>query len=133
MTPPALLLLAGAVYLAIGVAFGALAGAATTHAGVVTWRLAAWAASAVVYGAHIGHLRLRLGRSTASTAWHAALGAAIGAFGLAAVGPARAALVGGHGGPMWLLALVLWPLITGLPAFLVAYAAATLLAYLGKR
>lgn len=131
MTPSALVLLVGAAYLVIGVVFAALP--AATHDAVVRWRLAAWVVSGVVYAAHIGYLRLRLGRSTPFTAWQAALAAALGAFGLAVVGPARVALLGGHYGSLWVLALVLWPLITGIPAFLVAYAAAALLARLARR
>lgn len=133
MTPSVLVLLAAAAYVAFGVIFGWLAGAAATHQGLVLWRLAAWVASGVVYAAHIGYLRLRVGRSTASSAWQAALAAVIGAFGLALVGPVRVALSGGHHGWAWLLALVLWPLITGVPAFLVGYATAALLARLARR
>lgn len=133
MNPGTLVLLVGIAYLVIGLAFGALAGAAATHQGLVMWRLAAWVASGVVYAAHIGYLRLRVGRSTASTAWQAALGAALGALGLAVVGPVRVALGGGHHGLAWVLALVLWPLITGVPAFLVAYAAAALVARLARQ
>ena len=131
MTPGALVLVVGAGYLVIGVVFAALP--AATHGMVVMWRLAAWVVSGVLYLAQIGYLRLRQDRSTPFTAWQAALAAALGAFGLAVVGPARVALLGGHHGSRWILALVLWPLITGVPAFLVAYAAAALVARLVKR
>lgn len=131
MTPSILTLLVGVTYLVIGVVFAALP--ATTHETLVRWRLLAWLVSGVVYLAQIGYLRLQVGRSTPLTAWQAALAAAVGAFGLAVVGPARVALVEGRGGSLWLLALVLWPLITGVPAFLVAYAAAALLGRLARR
>lgn len=125
MTPSTLTLLAGLAYLVIGVVFAALP--ATTHQTVVLWRLAAWAVSGVVYATQIGHLRVRMGRSVLFTAGQAALAAAIGAFGLAVVGPARAVLVEGRGGSLWLLALVLWPLITAVPAFVVALGVAAAL------
>jgi hypothetical protein len=131
MTASLLVLLVGVAYLVIGVVFARLP--AATHQTLVLWRLAAWAVSAVVYGVHIAYLRLRVGRSTLVTAWQAALAAALGAFGLAVVGPARAALVGGHQGSLWILALLLWPLITGVPAFLVAYVTATVFARVARR
>jgi hypothetical protein len=131
MTASLLVLLAGVAYLVIGVVFARLP--AATHDVIVLWRLAAWIVSGVVYAAQIGYLRLRVGRSTLVTAWQASLAAAIGAFGLAVVGPARAALVEGRGGSLWLLALLLWPLITGVPAFLVAYAAAALVGRVARR
>lgn len=117
----------GTTYLVVGVVFGALAGGAASREALTLWRLGAWAASALVYAAHIGHVRLRWGYLPRATALQAALGAAVGAFGLAVVGPARMALIEGHGGRAWILALVLWPVITGIPAFLVALVAAVAL------
>jgi hypothetical protein len=113
-------MLAGVAYFVIGVGFGALAGGAASLEVRQLWRLGAWAASFGVYAAHIGLARLRRGDSPRATAAQAALAAALAAFGLAVVGPARMALVEGHRGPTWLLALVLWPVLTGVPAFLVA-------------
>ena len=131
MTSSLLVLLAGVAYVVIGVVFARLP--AATHQTLVLWRLAAWGVSGLVYAAQIGYLRLRAGRSTLVTAWQAALAAAIGAFGLAVVGPARMALLGEARGPAWILALLLWPLITGVPAFLVAYVTATVLARLARQ
>jgi hypothetical protein len=91
-------MLAGAAYLAIGVGFGALAGGAASLEARTLWRLGAWAASALVFAAHVGQVRLRWGRLPRASALQAALGAAVGALGLAIAGPARMALVEGHGG-----------------------------------
>jgi len=85
------------------------------------WRLAAWMASAAVYAAHIGYEHYRLDNSPRSTALHAALAVALGGFGLAV----SASLHSRH--PL-VLALALWPIITGLPAFLVALAVGAVLA-----
>ena len=72
-------LLAGTLYLIIGVGFAPL-----SVPSVFFWRLAAWMVSAVVYAAHIGYEHFRIRNSPRSTALHVAFGAAVGAFGLAA-------------------------------------------------
>ena len=93
------------------------------------WRLAAWAASALMYAAHIGYECFLLRDSTRVTALHAALAVALGAFLLAAAATVHAATVASHA-PFWryLLALVLWPAVTALPAFLIALVAGAVLA-----
>ena len=122
------MLIAGTAYLLAGVVFGELAGRATSLQERVGWRWAAWAVSAIAFGAHIAYGLLRLRNPPRRTASHAALGAAIGAFGLAAmanihslsVSPAKRSI-------LLLLSLVIWPLLTALPAFVVALTAAYLL------
>jgi hypothetical protein len=122
------ILCAGIAYLLAGIVFGELAGRATSLQERVEWRWAAWAVSAIAFGAHIAYGQLRLRNAPRRTAYHAALGAAIGAFGLAAmanihslsVSPAKRSI-------LLLLSLVLWPLLTALPAFVVALVAAFLL------
>src|SRR5207249_11455698 len=59
------------------------------------------------------------------TASHAALAVALGAFLLAVAATVHAVMVPSHA-PYWrhLLALVAWPLLTGVPAFVVALVAA---------
>ena len=76
--------------------------------------------SAVVYAGHIGYEQFRIRSSLHSTALHVALGAAAGAFGLAAAAIVHS-LVTGTGNPRLLrIALLVWPLITGVPAYVVA-------------
>jgi hypothetical protein len=60
------------------------------------------------------------------------LGVAVGAFGLALAATIHSLLVvsTGHHRRLLLAALVLWPIIAGLPAFLVALAVSELLARL---
>jgi hypothetical protein len=95
------------------------------------WRLAAWVVSAAVYAAHIGYEHFRLGNSPRATALHAALAVAVGAFLLAVAATVRAVTVPSHAPyRQYLLALVAWPLVTAVPAFLVALAVAALLARL---
>ncbi len=56
-------ILLGAVYLVIGIAFGTFAGWSASNQMVVTWRLLSFFTSAVVFAVHIGRpsvLRSRL-------------------------------------------------------------------------
>lgn len=117
--------------LLIGVAYLLIGRGSTLPAGhVEMWRLAAWAASGVVFAAHIGYEHFRLRSSPRRTASHAALAVAIGAFGLAVAGMAHSFVTPAGFRPAWLLALVLWPLITAVPAFLAALLTAVVLARL---
>jgi hypothetical protein len=95
------------------------------------WRLAAWVASALVYFAHFAYEYGHLRNSPATTAIHVGLAVAIGGFFLAAAAMTHAALVTEHA-PFrrFLVALVAWPLITGVPAFLVTVVIAAALRWL---
>ena len=114
------------IYIVVGVVFAQLASHATFF-GARFWRLAAWLVSAIAFGAHIQYERVTSGRTIFFTGLHAASAAALGAFGLAlaaivhrhAIGLPRSGLLG--------TALILWPLITFVPALLVGMAAATLM------
>ena len=121
-------ILVGALYLAVGIASAALAGAAVSHQMRSFWRLSAFAISAVVFGAHIAHEHFRRRNTVRPTAWHASVAVAIGAFALAL--QANIHDLGSASGyrPRMLIALVAWPLLTAVPAFVVALAAAAGLA-----
>lgn len=116
-------LLVGVVYFVIGKVF------AFPSDHVHGWRLAAWAASTAVYAAHISYEHFRLKNSPHAIALHAAMAVAFGAFLLAVAATVRAVMVPSRA-PYWryLLALVLWPIFTALPAFLVALAGTAVLA-----
>ena len=120
-------LLLGAVYLVTGITFAALAHGAGSNQMRVTWRLAAWVISAAAFATHIGYEHVRLRSSPATVALHASLAVAMGAFALAVAAMLHAQAVSGlqHSHA---LALVLWPAVTALPAFVVALAAAAGLA-----
>jgi len=89
---------------------------------VQAWRLGAWVVSAIGYAAHIAYERFRLQNSSGSAALHVALAVALGAFGLA-VGANIHSLSAGstQHRHLLLLSLGIWPVITALPAFLVAF------------
>ena len=109
-------LLFGVLYAAVGIAFAV----PVTH--VKAWRLAAWVVSALGFAAHIAFERLRLQNTSRSVALHAAVAVAIGAFGLAVganIHSLSTASTGRHR-QLLLPSLVIWPVMTALPAFLVA-------------
>ena len=122
------MLLAGATYLVAGIAFGALAGRAPSHQLRSAWRLAAWLVSAAAFAAHIGDEHFRLRSAPRTTALHAALAAALGAFALAAAANVHEILAAPSYRPLLAIALVAWPVGTAVPAFLVALAVAAGLA-----
>ena len=116
--------LLGAWYALVGILFAV----PTTHARA--WRVAAWVVSAIGYAAHIAYERFRLRNSPSSSALHVAFGVALGAFGLAVganVHSLSAASTHQHQ-RLLLLALGIWPVITAVPAFLVALVASFILA-----
>jgi hypothetical protein len=125
----------GIVYCALGVIFARMAGYVGGGRATVAWRLAAWVGSAIIFAAHIVYEQFRLRNSTGVVAFHAATAAAVGAFGLAVMAAFHRAWSSPSGAPLHLyaLALVAWPLITGLPAFVVALVVSAVLARLSPQ
>jgi hypothetical protein len=128
------IVLPGSVYFIVGVAFGELANWAGSGQGQNRWRLTAWVVSAFVFAAHISYEHFRLRSRATVLALHVALAAAFGAFLLAAAATLHA-MRSTPTAPFWfyLLALVLWPFMTGLPAFIVAFVGAKVLALVSPR
>src|SRR6516225_9512719 len=120
-------LLACTLYLIIGVGF-----AQPSVPSVFFWRVAAWMVSAFVYAAHIGYEHFRIRSSPRSTALHVAFGAAVGGFGLAAAAIIHSLLTGRGNLRLLRIALLIWPLITGVPAFVVALVLTAALARLPR-
>jgi len=110
----------GVLYLAVGMASAALAGAAASHPMRSFWRVSAFGISAVVFAAHVADEHVRLRHPARRTAWHTSLAVACGAFALALA--ANIHDLGSSSGyrPRMLIALVAWPLLTAVPAFMVA-------------
>jgi len=123
-------LLVALAYVVIGVVFSALLRSVDVHVS----RLAAWVASAVVAAAQIAYEHYRLASSPRATALHAAGAVALGAFGLALAANVHSWLAAtpGHQSRL-LLALVAWPVITAVPAFVAALVAAAVLARVSPR
>ena len=112
--------LVGVLYLAVGLLSIELAGAADSNQMRSFWRLAAFVISGVIFVAHIAYEHFRFHNTARSTALHAAAAVALGAFALALA--ANIHDLGSASGyrPRMLIALVAWPLLTAVPAFLVA-------------
>lgn len=123
-------ILFAAVYLVVGVAFP---NPPVSNKMQFMWRLGAWLLCAVAFAIHIALAHFRLRNSAGITALHVAMSVALGAFGLAVAANIHALTAGTGNRRLLALALVLWPLITGGPAFVVAFLAATVLAKLKLR
>jgi len=120
-------ILAGALYLVVALATAALAAAAGSTSMRFFWRLSAFAISGVVFVAHLAYERFRVGSAARTTAWRAAVGVALGALALALA--ANIHDLGSPSGyrPRMLIALVAWPLLGAIPAFVAGLAIAALL------
>jgi hypothetical protein len=117
----------GMVYFAVGVAFPNPASPGRTQ---FIWRLAAWLTCA---GAFVGHIALelfRLRHSPFRAALHVSLTVGLGALALAAAANVHSLSTGTGNQRLLALALVMWPIMTGGPASVVALAAAAGLARL---
>ena len=120
-------ILVGVLYLVVGISSSTLAGAAASNQMRSFWRMFAFVISGVVFVAHIGYEHFRLRNTARPTAWHASVGVAFGAFALALA--ANIHDLGSASGyrPRMLIALVAWPLLTAVPAFIVALVLAAVL------
>jgi hypothetical protein len=114
-------ILFGIVYLVVGVAFP---NPSVPSEAQFMWRVAAWLISAVAFAIHIGLEHFQLRNSPRSTALHASVAVALGAFALAAAANIHAIKSGTGNQGLLALALVIWPIMTGVPAFVLALVAA---------
>jgi hypothetical protein len=123
-------ILFGCVYTAVGISFSMLAGLSASNEGKIMWQRAAWVVSIIVFIVHIGYGHFRLVNKPLKTALNTCLSASLGAFGLAVAATIHALRINSSNMHSLFLALVLWPVMTAVPAFLVALAAAAGLARL---
>src|SRR5262245_57155956 len=121
------MMLFGVVYFVIGIAFAKFAAWSATDQMRFTWRLLAFLASGVAFAIHIVYEHFRLGSSARLTAWHVSLAVAVGAFALAVSANIHALWVGSGNRRLLIVALVAWPALTAIPAFLVAFVASAAL------
>ena len=105
--------------LLVGVAYGLIGSVFALPASHVhAWRLAAWIVSVAVYAAHIGYEHFRRRHSPRLTALHVAIAVAIGAVALVVTGMLHDLWTASTIRPVWLLAVVVLPAGTAVPAFL---------------
>ena len=107
------------VYPIIGITFAVLP--AASRGLLIAWRLAAWLLSVAAFAVHLGYELIRLRNSPPRAAWHCSLAAALGAFVLAVwVNVHGYWVAAGQQSPLAPIALIVFPVITGVPAFLVS-------------
>jgi hypothetical protein len=124
-------MLFGILYPIVGIVFAAPAHAAASSEIRLAWRLAAWLICAVVFAGHLGYELFRLHNRPGRSALHVSMAVGFGALVLAGwinvqphrTGPSRSRL----------LALVVFPVVTALPAFLVARITAAVLSRRGRK
>ena len=114
----------GALYLAVNFGAVILAGTASSSRMLFFWRWSAFIICGVMYVVHIAYEHFRVRSAPAPAAWHVSAAVALGALGLALA--ANIHELGSAAGyrVRMLVALVAWPLLTAVPAFVVALAVA---------
>ncbi len=117
----------GIAYFVIGTVTAALSRGAPSHELQLVWRWVAWLLSAVVFAAHIWYERYRAGGAPVRTAQRNALAVAVGGFLLAVAATVHTLSLGRARVAPQLIALVVWPVLLAVPAFLVSWAAAAFL------
>ena len=115
-----MVLLLAALYFVFGVGFALLARWSASDAGRVTWNRLGFLISALAFAFHIAYEHLRRRSSPLTTAWHVSIAVALGAFALAVKANVHGYTSGSAKTRLLAFALVAWPLITGVPAFVVA-------------
>jgi hypothetical protein len=128
-----IILIIGAIYCFDGIVFGLFAGWSKSHTMVIIWRLAAWLTSAVLFAGHIWYEHYRFSYSPRKTALHTSSAAAVGAFGLAVAANIHAQFVSSANQILLALSLVIWPILTAVPAFIVAFAITSVLQHYHKK
>ena len=123
----------GLAYAVIGLVTAALSRDAGSSQMKQLWRLAAWLLSAIAFAAQIWVERARLGGSATRIALRAALAVALGGFVLAVSATVHSLSAGAGRLGSHLIALVAWPLLLFVPAFLVAWAVSAALAKAAAR
>lgn len=116
-----------ASYLVIGFAFAEFSDSATTNAIRLMWRRLAWGVCGIVFAGHIFYGAFRLRNPARITAMHASVAAALAAGGLAVATSLHEWRTASKYRPSIAIALVAWPILTAIPAFVVAIIGAALL------
>src|SRR5260370_37235483 len=91
------------------------------------WKRLAWLVSGVGFAVHIAYGHFRLANPPRTTAMHASIAAALGAGGLAVAANLHEWMAASSYRPSIAMALATWPLLTAIPAFVVAMVAAAVL------
>ena len=125
-------ILLGAVYFVFGIAFAAFAGSSGSNSMREIWNRLGFLASAIAFALHIGYEHFRLRNSPLITASHVSMAVALGAFALALNANVHGYRVGSSNQRLLAFALIAWPAITAVPAFVVALVAAAGLTFIRR-
>jgi hypothetical protein len=113
-------LLTGVFYCTVGIAFTTFGSWSSSNRMVVAWRVASFVVSLVAFAIHIGYEHFSLGNRPLIVALHASLAVALGGFLLALAANINSISVANSRHGLLAIALVVWPVMTGIPAFMVA-------------
>lgn len=114
------MLLTGVFYCTLGIAFTTFGSWSSSNRGVVGWRVASFVVSLVAFALHIAYEHFSLASRPPIVAWHASLAVALGSFLLALAANINSLRATNANHKLLALALVVWPVMTGIPAFVVA-------------
>jgi len=113
-------LIFGALYFIVNFSIATFAGWFTSIAMRATWNRMGFLICAIAFVVQIAYEHFRLHNSPRVTAMHVSAAVALGAFALAVAANIHGLWVGSSQRRSLAFALVAWPLITAVPAFVVA-------------
>jgi hypothetical protein len=118
-------LTAGTIYLLAGIG---LPNPSSPGDAQFLWRLAAWLLSGVVFLGHFAYEHVHLKNVPRTVAFHVSLAVALGALALSGAANIHGLRTETAHQHLLRLSLIIWPVITAVPAFLVAFAGSLILA-----
>jgi hypothetical protein len=127
------ILIIGVIYCIDGIVFGKFAGWSKSPGMVFIWRLAAWLTCASLFAVHIWYEYFRYSNSPLKTALYTSSAAAVGAFGLAVAANIHAQLVTSANQILLALSLIIWPILTAVPAFIIVFVLTSIIQHFHKR
>jgi glucan phosphoethanolaminetransferase (alkaline phosphatase superfamily) len=113
--------LIGVLYFAVGLVLAAAAGAAESNQLRTAWRFSAWVVSAVIFAIHIRYGLYRRRNAPSRTALHASAAVVLGTFLFAVMANIHANSTPTAQHHRIKLALIIWPVLTGVTSYLVAW------------
>lgn len=127
-------LILGAFYCLIaGLAFTAFASWSHSVRGVFAWRLSSFLISIIAFAAHIAYEHFQLGNKPTVVGRRTGLAVALGAFGLAVAANIHSLGVSNRNTRLLALALIIWPVMTAVPAFVAAFVTAHAIIFFRRR
>jgi len=127
------ILIIGAIYCIDGIVFGKFAEWSESHTMVFIWRLTSWLTCALLFAGHIWYEYFRNSNSPRKTALYTSSAVAVGAFGLAVAANIHAQFVTSANQLLLALSLIIWPILTAVPAFIIVFVLTSIIQHFHKR